>query len=62
MEVCIPDDFDPEKIMDSGQCFRAVRLEDGSFRFLTGDQAACKAACEAFADTVCKVAAQPDII
>lgn len=39
MEVCIPDDFDPEKIMDSGQCFRAVRLEDGSFRFLTGDQA-----------------------
>ena len=29
---------------------------------LTGDQAACKAACEAFADTVCKVAAQPDII
>ena len=39
MEVCIPDDFDPEKIMDSGQCFRAVRLEDGTFRFLTGDQA-----------------------
>ena len=29
---------------------------------LTGDQAACKAACEAFADKVCKVAAQPDII
>lgn len=26
---------------------------------LTGDQAACKAACEAFADTVCGVAAEP---
>lgn len=26
---------------------------------LTGDQAACKAACEAFADTVCKIADNP---
>lgn len=38
MNVCISDDFDPEKIIDSGQCFRAVRLEDGTFRFLTGDR------------------------
>ena len=26
---------------------------------LTGDQAACKAACEAFADMVCKIACAP---
>ena len=26
---------------------------------LTGDQAACRAACEAFADAVCRVAAAP---
>ena len=26
---------------------------------LTGDQAACKAACEAFADTVCSIADDP---
>ena len=38
MNVCISDDFDPEKIIDSGQCFRAVRLEDGTFRFLAGDR------------------------
>ena len=29
---------------------------------LTGDQAACKAACEAFADAVCKVADAPNLI
>lgn len=29
---------------------------------LTGDQAACKAACEAFADAVCKVADAPDLM
>lgn len=38
MEVRIADDFDPEKIMDSGQCFRAVRRADGAFRFLTGER------------------------
>lgn len=29
---------------------------------LTGDQAACKAACEAFADTVCQIADAPNIM
>lgn len=38
MEVHIPDFFDLNKIADSGQCFRAVPLSDGSYRFLTGDQ------------------------
>ena len=38
MEVHIPDYFDLKKIADSGQCFRAVLLSDGSYRFLTGDQ------------------------
>lgn len=36
MLVHIPDLFDLQKIADSGQCFRAVRLPDGSYRFLTG--------------------------
>ena len=38
MEVCISDLFDLNKIIDSGQCFRAVALPDGSFRFLTGHE------------------------
>lgn len=38
MEVCIPDLFDLKKIADSGQCFRAVPLGNGTYRFITGDQ------------------------
>lgn len=38
MEVHIPDLLDLQKIIDSGQCFRAVTLPDGSSRFITGDQ------------------------
>ncbi len=36
MKIQIQDDFDPGKIMDSGQCFRACRLSDGCYRFITG--------------------------
>ena len=39
MELCITDDFSPEKIMESGQCFRVRRFPDGTFRFLTGGSA-----------------------
>ena len=39
MEVHIPDLFDLKKIADSGQCFRTVLLPDGTYRFITGDQA-----------------------
>ena len=39
MQVKIQDDFDLDKIIDSGQCFRGKRLEDGSYRFVTGDAA-----------------------
>ena len=38
MEVLISDLFDLKKIADSGQCFRAVPMEDGSYRFIAGDQ------------------------
>ena len=38
MEVHIPDLFDLKKIVDSGQCFRAVPLAGGIYRFITGDQ------------------------
>ena len=34
--VLIEDDFDLDKILDSGQCFRPVRLENGWYRFLSG--------------------------
>ena len=37
MQVTIKDDFDLEKIIDSGQCFRGKCLEDGSYRFISGD-------------------------
>lgn len=37
MQVTINDDFDLEKIIDSGQCFRGKCLEDGSYRFISGD-------------------------
>lgn len=35
--VTIEDDFDLEKIISCGQCFRARRMPDGSFRFVTGN-------------------------
>ena len=37
--VKIYDDFDLQKIADSGQCFRAKEIEKGLFRFITGDKA-----------------------
>lgn len=36
MNVLIRDDFDPLKIIRSGQCFRAAEIRDGLFRFITG--------------------------
>ena len=39
MQVTIKDDFDLEKIIDSGQCFREKCLEDGNYRFISGDSA-----------------------
>ena len=39
MEVTIYDDFSPEKIMESGQCFRIRRFPDGIYRFITGGSA-----------------------
>ncbi|MDE6905930.1 MAG: DNA-3-methyladenine glycosylase 2 family protein [Lachnospiraceae bacterium] len=37
--VHIEDDFDLEKIADSGQCFRVKKFADGFYRFITGNQA-----------------------
>ena len=37
MQVTIKDDLDLEKIIESGQCFRGKCLEDGSYRFISGD-------------------------
>ena len=36
MTVRIQDDFDLEKIRQSGQCFRIRTFKDGSYRFITG--------------------------
>ena len=36
MIIRIEDDFDLEKIMVSGQCFRARKMNTGSYRFITG--------------------------
>ena len=36
MQVTISDDFDLQKIADSGQCFRVKEPGDGTFRFITG--------------------------
>ncbi len=36
VEVSITDDFSPEKIMESGQCFRVRRFSDGAYRFVSG--------------------------
>lgn len=38
MEVHISDLFDLEKIADCGQCFRAVPLGGGAYRFISGAQ------------------------
>ncbi len=38
MIVTITDDFDLEKIINSGQCFRPRKLSNGSFLFITGDK------------------------
>ena len=38
MEIRIPDLFDLGKIIDSGQCFRAVSLGGGTYRFIIGEQ------------------------
>ena len=37
LQIEIKDDFDLEKIISCGQCFRAKSLEGGMFRFVTGD-------------------------
>ena len=39
MQVTISDDFDLQKIADSGQCFRVKDFGDGMFRFITGSEA-----------------------
>ena len=35
--ITIDDDFDLDKMIDSGQCFRPRRLEEGVYRFVTGE-------------------------
>ncbi len=37
MQIIIDDDFDMEKIAQSGQCFRVRHMDDSSWRFITGD-------------------------
>lgn len=36
--IQIVDDFDLDKILDSGQCFRPCRVQSGEYRFITGSQ------------------------
>ena len=38
MEIEIRDDFDLKKIVNSGQCFRPVEIERGTFRFIFGEK------------------------
>ena len=38
MQVTISDDFDLQKIAESGQCFRAKKFGGGMFRFITGSE------------------------
>lgn len=38
MIIKLTDDFDLQKIADSGQCFRVRTFEDGTYRFITEDQ------------------------
>ena len=37
MKLTIEDDFDLDKIIDSGQCFRPRRISEGAYVFVTGD-------------------------
>ena len=37
MKITINDDFDLDKIIDSGQCFRPHRIEEGVYRFVSGN-------------------------
>ena len=37
MKITINDDFDLDKIIGSGQCFRPCRTRDGVYRFVTGE-------------------------
>lgn len=37
MKVQINDDFDLDKIIDSGQCFRGKRIDNNKYRFVTGN-------------------------
>lgn len=37
MLIEIKDDFDLQKIAVSGQCFRVKKFDDGTYRFVTGD-------------------------
>ena len=36
MKITINDDFDLEKIIDSGQCFRPAKIAENTYRFITG--------------------------
>lgn len=36
MKIQITDDFDPKKIIRSGQCFRATEINKNTYRFITG--------------------------
>ena len=36
MIITIHDDFNLQRIIDSGQCFRPVKIPDGRYRFITG--------------------------
>lgn len=38
MKITITDDFDPEKIIHSGQCFRASMHNETTYQFITGKQ------------------------
>ncbi len=37
MKITIEDDFDLDKIIASGQCFRPRKIEEGVYRFVTGE-------------------------
>jgi N-glycosylase/DNA lyase len=36
LKITVDDDFDLDKIINSGQCFRPRKTEDGIYRFITG--------------------------
>ena len=36
MKITIDDDFDLDKIIDSGQCFRPRKISEDTYRFVTG--------------------------